>query len=415
MNESGAALPARPGIRQTRGFILSGITTSHALFHGFRQSFLVMLPDVRDTMGLSDIQTTSITAVQEVVAGCIDSPAGVVMDMLKRHWGLVMTLCIAGFGVGWLIVGLSFVYPLLLCGMALVAAVSSLWHLPAMAALSDRFAERRGLALSVHSIGGNIGDIIGPALTGLALTVLAWRDIISIYAVIPLFLTFLVFWAFRDIGRYDSGGQSTSPTPTLPDQLAYTKQMLKNGPLWGIVIVAGLRGMAFAAFTVIIALYAKDVLDLSGQVRGLYFGLLNLAGLVASPVLGHLSDRFGRKVVLVPNLMALGVLTLLMAWYGHQGAFVLLLTLIGLFLYSDQPILTAAALDLVEGRVTTTAIGFVSFARLALSAPSPVIAGWLYDPAAPHIVFYYIASLFMLAAGVLWLLPLHEPGTQSEV
>ena len=414
MNELDAAFQQRHNIRQTRGFILSGITVSHALFHSFRQSLMVLLPDVRDSMALSDMQTTSITAVQEVVAGCLDLPAGVVMDLLKRHWGLVMTLCIAGFGVGWLIVGLSPVYPLLLCGMAIVAAASSLWHLPAMAALSDRFAERRGFALSVHGIGGNVGDILGPALTGLSLTVLAWRSIISIYAVIPLFLTFLVFWAFRDIGRYNGSQQQTSTTPTLPDQLAYTKQMFKNGPLWGIIVVAGLRGMAFAAFTVIIALYSKDVLDLSGQLRGLYFGLLSLMGLASSPVLGHLSDRFGRKAVLVPNLIALGILTMLMALYGHQGAFVVLLVLMGIFLYSDQPILTAAALDVVGGQVTTTAIGFVSFSRLALSAPSPVIAGWLYNPEAAHIVFYYIAGLFVLAAVVLAVLPLHKPAADVK-
>jgi MFS family permease len=109
--------------------------------------------------------------------------------------------------------------------------------------------------------------------------------------------------------------------------------------------------MAFVAFTAIIALYAKDVLALSGQTRGLYFGLLNLAGLASSPVLGHLSDRFGRKAVLVPNLMALSVLTLLMAWYGHRGAFAVLLALIGIFLYSDQPIRTAAALNTAGSRV----------------------------------------------------------------
>ncbi|MDH3604268.1 MAG: MFS transporter, partial [Candidatus Tectomicrobia bacterium] len=75
---------------------------------------------------------------------------------------------------------------------------------------------------------------------------------------------------------------------------------------------------------------------------------------------------------------------------------------------------TAAALDVVGSRVTTTAIGFISFSRLALSAPSPVIAGWLYDPEAPQIVFYYIAALFALSAVVLVLLPLRQPGRSAD-
>ncbi len=400
-------------MRRKRGFILSGIAGSHALFHAFQHSLLVLFPNIRATFGISNVQTTSITAVQEVVAGCIDLPGGVLMDLLKRYWGLVMTLCMAGFGMGWLMVGLAPGYLALLSGIAIVAGASSLWHLPAMAALSNRFAERRGFALSVYGIGGNVGEIIGPTTTGFLLAVLTWRGIISFYAVLPLLLMLPVFWAFRDIGRHDRSSQPAAETPTLSDQIGYTRQMVRNVALWGIIAVAGIRGMAFVAFTAVIALYAKDVLDLSDQTRGLYFGLLSLTGLAASPVLGHLSDRFGRKAVLVPNLLALGVLTLLMGWYGHQGAFPLLLVLIGIFLYSDQPILTAAALDVSGHRVTTTAIGFVSFSRLALSAPSPVIAGWLYNPEAAQTVFYYIAGLFFLAACVLYGLPLR--GTRPQL
>jgi hypothetical protein len=67
------------------------------------------------------------------------------------------------------------------------------------------------------------------------------------------------------------------------------------------------------------------------------------------------------------------VFTVLMAWYGHRCGFLLLL--IGVFLSSDQPILTAAVLDVIGCRVTTTTIGCVSFARFALRAPSPVMPG----------------------------------------
>lgn len=400
-------------VRDSNGFILSTMTASHTVFHAFHQSLLVMLPNIRDTLVLSDVQTTAIATVREVTAGAVDLPGGIMMDLLRRHWGLIMALCTCGFGIGWLILGLAPIYPLLLLGMAVAAAAASLWHLPAMAALSHRFAERRGFALSVHGVGGNIGDILGPAATGLLLGVLAWREIISTYAILPLFAAFVVFWAYRNIGRQGNGTAATPHAPSLQEQLTYTRQMVRNGVFWGVIVVAGLRGMAFVALTVILSLYTKDVLGLSDSTRGFYFGLINLVGLAASPALGHLSDRFGRKTVLVPNLLALGVCVVMLAWYGTTGALVVILGVIGIFLYSDQPILTATALDVVGRSVTTTAIGLVSFSRLALSAPSPVIAGWLYDPAATHTVFYYIAGLFALAALVLWCLPLRQPAGQK--
>ncbi len=63
--------------------------------------------------------------------------------------------------------------------------------------------------------------------------------------------------------------------------------------------------------------------------------------------------------------------------------------------------------------VQATAIGFVSFSRLALSAPSPVIAGWLYRPEAPQPVFYYIATIFAISACVLLFIPLRRPVPDS--
>jgi MFS family permease len=406
MQESSITSRITSDIRDRNGFILTSMTASHAVFHAFQQSLMIMLPNVRDSLAISDVQTTAVATIREVAAGIVDLPGGIMMDLLRRHWGLIMAICTGGFGLGWIILGWSPIYAILLLGMAVVGSSASLWHLPAMAALSHRFASRRGFALSVHGVGGNIGDIVGPALTGILLAWLSWRDIISIYAILPLFATFVVFWAFRDIGRPTHAGEEEAPATTLQEQLTYAKQMVTNRAFWGVILVAGLRGMAFAALTVILSLYTKDVLELSDKTRGFYFGLINLVGLAAAPALGHLSDRFGRKAVLVPNLLALGMCTILLAWYGTSNALIVILAIIGVFLYSDQPILTATALDIAGRSVTTTAIGFVSFSRLALSAPSPIIAGWLYDPEAAHIVFYYIAGLFTLAAFVLLLIPL---------
>ena len=44
-------------------------------------------------------------------------------------------------------------------------------------------------------------------------------------------------------------------------------------------------------------------------IRGSLIGLLVLVGIFASPVMGYLSDRYGRKRVLVPGMVVLAVLT----------------------------------------------------------------------------------------------------------
>lgn len=433
----------RTGFRRGAAFIIGGLSSGHGVFHSIAQSFIVVLPEVRDLLlGGSVIAATSLQTTREIASGVVALPGGVLTDALRRFWGWVMAVCMAMFGVGWLLMasagwqvpGASWVsspsattlnpvgYALLIIGMAVVAIAASVWHLPAMAALSSHFTHRRGSVLSLHGVGGNIGDVIGPVLTGALLSVLAWQAIITIYAAVPIFLAFLVFWAFRDIGQRAQAAIEEKATSTMQMQIAETKLLVRNPRVWGITVVAGLRGMAYIGFITVLPLYLVDELGLGSTItspeqrsfenlfiRGSLVGLLVLVGIFASPVMGYLSDRLNRKIVLIPGMLFLAVVTLLMAPLGSNlGMMTVLLALLGLFLYSDQPILTAAAMDIVREGTAATTLGLLSTSRFILSAASPILAGWLYGINFDYL-FYYTAALYLVAAVLLALIRLPQP------
>ena len=398
-----AAVENPRDLRSTAGFILTGLSGGHGVFHWFTQSFFVMLPEVKATFGLTDVQVGSIMTIRQVASGVITLPGGILSDIMRRQWGLVLALCMGGFGLGWLVMGLSPAFAGMLVGLAIVAIASSMWHLPAMASLSHHFSHRRGTALSLHGVGGNVGDVIGPIVTGSLLAILSWQNILSIYAVVPLLLVVVVFWAFRDIGKTKGG---TTARPDVAMQFQLTKNLLRNPILWGINLVVALRGMSHIAFMTFLPLYLKDELELSSSSVGLHFGLLTLVGIATTPAMGYLSDRVGRKVVLVPGLLGLSLLTLMLVSYGEGLMLTAIIVMLGLFLFSDQPILTAAALDIVGENVATTTLGVLSFSRFALSAASPLLAGMLSETWGIDATFQYIAGLFAVAAVILLMLPL---------
>ena len=447
-----AVVEGRTGFRRRAAFIIGGLTSGHGVFHWVAQSFIVVMPEVRDLLlGGSSVAVASIQTTREIVSGVVSLPGGVLTDALRRYWGWVMAACMAFFGIGWLLMasagwlvpGASWVaqtsdsgsqvsgqlnvagYALLLFGMSVVGIAASVWHLPAMAALSSHFRERRGSVLSFHGVGGNVGDVIGPPLTGVLLVALSWQAIISIYAVVPIFLAFLVFWAFRDIGHRAQAAAEARPAGALRSQLAETRLIVRNPRVWGIVAVAGLRGMAYLGFVTVLPLYLADELGLIAEgedgssfenlaLRGGLIGLLVFVGIFASPVTGYLSDRFGRKLILIPGLVALGVITLLMAPLGDTVIVMsVLLAALGLFLYSDQPILTAAAIDIVREGTAATTLGLLSTSRFVLSAASPLIASWLYSIEADYL-FYYTAALYGAAVVMLAFIPLPSPQTSHD-
>ena len=393
------------GIRSKGSFILGGVTSGHGVFHWFTQSFLVMLPEVREAFLLTEIQVGGITSVREIVSGLIALPGGVATDLLRRHWGLLLACCMGAFGFGWLLMGLAPIYLVLLLGMGIVALAASLWHLPGVAALSHHFSDRRGSALSFHGVGGQIGDAAAPVVTGLLLAVLTWQQILEIYAAVPIFLAFVVFWAFRDIGR--SGEIGSQSRPNWASQIAQTKSLFRQPRIWGIVLVAGFRGMAFISFLTFLPLYLNDEANLSATSRGFHLSLMVLVGIFSTPVMGYLSDRLGRKPVLIPGLIWLSTISLLLVPFGEGIMLAVLIGLMGTFVFSDQPILTAAALDMVGEGPAATTLGVLSFSRFGMAASSPIIGGYLYG-INPDLTFYYIAALFIAALVVLLVVPLHS-------
>lgn len=403
MAETTEVTPQRKrDIRDSNGFILTALAGGHTLFHWMIQGFVVLLPEIQATFHLSAVGVGALVTTRELASGIVSLPGGFLIDPLRRYWGLLLAVCIGGISLGSLILGLSPVYPLLLAGIAIVAISHSIWHLPASASLSYHFSQRRAMALSFHGVGGSIGDVAGPVATGSLLLVLGWQGILSVYAIAPFFLAFMAVWAFRGIG----GPDIDTGAADFDRRREATKRLLRNRAMWGIIAVRGLRSMCLVALVTILPLYLDNDLGMSPFLRGVHIGLLIAIGLIAKPMMGYLSDRLGRKQVLVPGLIWSCAISLLLAGFSEGIALTVLIALLGLFLYPDQPILTAATLEIVGREVATTALGIVAFFSFLMAAVSPLIAAPLYGALGLDAALYYVAALFAAAAIILALVPL---------
>ena len=382
--------------------IIPGLATGHVVFHWIVQSFVVVLPEIQAAFSLSAVGVGGLLSARELAAGVVALPGGMAVDIVRRYWGLLLALCLGASALGSLVMGVSPVYVLLLIGIAVVAASHSIWHLPASASLSYHFAQRRGMALSFHGVGGSIGDVAGPVATGALLLFLTWRELLSIYAIIPFFLAAMALWAFRNIGQVRKEEESSED---MAHRMEVTKQLLKSPVLWGLTFVRGLRAMALVALVTILPLYLDNDLNLDEWNRGFHIGLLIAVGLVAKTGAGYLSDRWGRKQVLVPGLIWSCIMALALIWFDAGIMLTVTIALLGLFLYPDQPILVATVFDVVGREVASTGLGVVAFASFLMAATASVIAGALYETMGFAATVYFIAALFAAAAVVFLVLP----------
>ena len=116
--------------------MIPGLATGHPMFHWILQSFVVVLPEIQATFHLNSLGVGGILTAREVASALVSLPGGIVVDVIRQYWGLLLAGCLAASALGTLVMGVSPVYPLLLVGMAVVAISHSIWHLPASASLS---------------------------------------------------------------------------------------------------------------------------------------------------------------------------------------------------------------------------------------------------------------------------------------
>lgn len=384
---------------------LSVLSASHGIFHFMTQSFSVVLPTIKEAFGINPVQVGLLITVKTVASGLTSLPGGVVSDYFRGHRGRLMMVCMIIFAMGWLLVGVSPVYPLLILGMVVVSVAGSVWHLPSLAELGSRFVNNRGTAMALHGVGGSFGDILGPMITGVLLGYLSWRGIISVYSIIPFMMAFVVMWVFKSAG-YEK--KSEEEAKTVADgrnfrlQLRTVKEIMKKTHIWRINVVAGLRGMCFDIVGTFFPLFMKEDLGFSSSAIGFHVGLLWAIGIGVSPVMGYLSDRFGRKRVLVPALFYSCVLLVALALFGKGIVFTILLALLGISIRSDYSILTATILDIAGEKVATTMLGILSFTRFMMAAFAPIIAGALYQYVGMAATLFFVAALFGVS-GIIFL------------
>ena len=70
-------------------FLLFALSLGHMLMHCFQQGWYIVLPSVKETFGLSDIQYGVIESTRSAAYAALLVPSGFVADILRKHWVIV--------------------------------------------------------------------------------------------------------------------------------------------------------------------------------------------------------------------------------------------------------------------------------------------------------------------------------------
>src|SRR5262245_62107430 len=292
-----------------------------------------------------------------MVGAISNIPGGLFVDSVGRK-GLLMAVSLFWIGAPYLLMGFSHDYWLLLTCAALVGMGNNLWHPTAIPLLAQRYPDRKGLVVSIHGMGGNVGDALAPLVAGALLAVLTWRQVVVIN-VIPGIVMAVVLLAL--LGRTLTAENPVPKAPvakrTLAETLRDFRVLLANRTLIFLCAGSVFRSMTHGGLLTFLPLYLATDRGYSPFWIGACMAALQTAGFIACPIAGHLSDKMGRRQIVMSSLVMTAVVIAAMIVAGGTSAFVFFVAFLGFFFFSVRAVLQAWLLDATPPNMGGSSIG----------------------------------------------------------
>ena len=339
------------------------------------------------------------------VVGLVEGIAGATQNVVQGFSGWLSdrlqkrkSLALIGYflsAMGKPLIGLASTWPGALGGRFLDRLGAGFRSAPRDALIASSVSdENRGRAFGLEGIGDNLGAFLGPLLAALLFFSfhfeLRW---IFYLATIPGLLAFCMILLVHE-------------RPVSVAAKSKIDVSLRKFPndYWKYLLVIALFGIGNSSNSFLI-LQTRSI-GASFEVTILIYAGFNLAAALISYPAGSISDRWGRR-----NMLLLSFLIFFIAYLGFArirsiAVIAVLFTFYGLFQGIFRSVGKAFASDFVPEGLRASAVGWYSGTVGLQGLVASVVAGLLWDRVGHAAVFYYGATFALVGSlGLLGLIP----------
>ena len=397
-----------PEVRRGRNRLAATIVVGHAIKHVYNGGMgALIMPQIKLGLRLNRAQFGALATSHSVSNGLTTLVAGFLGDRYANKAPLMLGASLGLMGGSLFLASYAPSYWYMFAAMLLVGVGPALFHPPAIRELSSRFPDRRGFAISLHGVGANVGEVLGPITVAGLLTFLMWQEVLKT-SFFPAVLAGFLMWAIlRTPSPVARAGVSS-----LREYVGSVATLLHNRAVLILVLATALRGFGEGAVGAYVPLYLVDDLEMDPLRVALFLSGAQVAGIVSQPILGYLSDKFGRKVVLVPSTASLALLSFALAVADPGVQLAVVIVGKGALTFSLHHIFIAAAIDAARGHVQSTVVALI-YGATFMGSVSPFVAGLIADRYGIHSAFIYGGSILLLPT--LLLLTVNLPSSTPQM
>jgi DHA1 family multidrug resistance protein-like MFS transporter len=364
---------------------------------GYQMARSPVLPAFASDLGAGPELLGVIVAASTITGVFFKLPAGTLSDMLGRKRMMVLGALFFAFP--------PFFYPLVTDPWSLLALrfvhgfATAIFSPVAAAYIAGLREQGRGARLGWFASANDIGATSGPMLGGFILYFTSSFTVTYLTAGVLGMLTLVIVLLLPEIepGR-------ARETKSLSERLAEFRrgvsEVLAVPPILIASSIEATMYFGYAAYLGFLPLYARQA-GLNDAEIALVLGAQLGAALLVKPLAGTLSDRLGRKPVIVAGLVCCIAALPLIFRSEDFAMFALTSAVLGLGVGAVTPVTNALIADLVSAKRLGAAMGVFGTIFDFGEAMGPIVAGFLIGSLGYVVTFDILAAMTLAAAAAL--------------
>ena len=266
----------------------------------------------------------------------------------------------------------------------------------ASAALAERYTADRAARLSTYSSVTIVGRSIAPFLGGFLISLASFHAVYiasAISGVLALAAGLLL----------PDGTPPRTTKLVWPHFWASLATVLRNRGIMLVSLVEAAQYLVFGAIEAFLALFAASLGIPAWQI-GAILGVQLVSIVFAKPLMGRVSDRVGRKQVIIPGLLVGAASVALLPLASSFIGLSVLSLVFGIGFATVTSSTSALVADLTRDGRYGSSMGVLRTVMDVGQSIGPVLTGWMVGVAGYGSAFTLLAAILLLAALLLGLL-----------
>jgi len=350
-----------------------------------------VLPLFAASLGATPAEIGWIVIASTIPGVLISFPAGALADHLGTRRVLLASLVVfatapflyLGVENAWQLMAVRFYH-----GFA-----TAIFGTVASAAIAERYTQDRAARLSTYSSATIVGRSLAPFLGGFLISLASYGAVYIACAVSGV-LALAAGLLLRD----DPPAQVK--TTTRLRFWASLKEVLRDRGILLVSTVEAAQYLVFGAIEAFLALYAASLGVPAWQI-GIILGVQLVSIVLAKPLMGRLSDRAGRRRVILPGLALGAGSILLLPWASGFFGLAALSLVFGLGFATVTSSTSALVADLTRNGRFGASMGVLRTVMDVGQSIGPVLTGWMVTVAGYASAFNLLAAILIAAAVLL--------------